>query len=88
MHCVDLGESFPTRFYLQKSASIQPKTSPSKFGENSIHYSFASLVVTHLSYNITWVAAANILAVMIANAHSEDALTLQAINMYSMYSLS
>ena len=41
-------------------------------------------VVTHLSYNITWVAAANILAVMIANAHSEDALTLKAINMYSL----
>ena len=33
MHCVDLGESFPTRIYLQKSASIQPRTSPSKFGE-------------------------------------------------------
>ena len=32
MHCVDLGESFPTSFYLQKSASIQPRTSPSKFG--------------------------------------------------------
>ena len=32
MHCVDLGESFPTRIYLQKSASIQPRTSPSKFG--------------------------------------------------------
>ncbi len=27
VHCVDLGESFPTRIYLQKSASIQPKTS-------------------------------------------------------------
>ena len=32
VHCVDLGESFPTRIYLQKSASIQPRTSPSKFG--------------------------------------------------------
>ena len=32
MHCVDLGESFPTSIYLQKSASIQPRTSPSKFG--------------------------------------------------------
>ena len=30
--CVDLGESFPTSIYLQKSASIQPRTSPSKFG--------------------------------------------------------
>ena len=34
VHCVDLGESFPTSIYLQKSASIQPRTSPSKFGEN------------------------------------------------------
>ena len=31
VHCVDLGESFPTSLYLQKSASIQPRTSPSKF---------------------------------------------------------
>ena len=34
MHCVDLGESFPTSIYLVKSASIQPRTSPSKFGGN------------------------------------------------------
>ena len=32
MHCVDLGESFPTSIYLWKSASIQPRTSPSEFG--------------------------------------------------------
>ena len=32
VHCVDLGESFPTSIYLQKSASIQPRTSPSKVG--------------------------------------------------------
>ena len=35
VHCVDLGESFPTNIYLQKSASIQPRTSPSKFGGKS-----------------------------------------------------
>ena len=41
VHCVDLGESFPTRIYLQKSASIQPRTSPSKFGgkiQFNIHF--------------------------------------------------
>ena len=32
VHCVDLGENFQTRIYLQTSASIQPRTSPSKFG--------------------------------------------------------
>ena len=32
VHCVDLGESFPTSIYFQKSASIQPRTSLSKFG--------------------------------------------------------
>ena len=32
MHCVDLGESFPTSIYLQNLASIQPRTSRSKFG--------------------------------------------------------
>ena len=31
MHCVDLGESFPTSTYLQHLASIQPRTSPFKF---------------------------------------------------------
>ena len=45
MHCVDLGGSFPTSIYLQKSASIQPRTSPSKFGEkfNSLFTSLVSL---------------------------------------------
>ena len=31
MHCVDLGESFPTSIYLQNLASIQPRTSPFTF---------------------------------------------------------
>jgi len=31
-NCVDLGEIFPTSIYLQNLASIQPRTSPSKFG--------------------------------------------------------
>ena len=34
VHCVDLGESFPTSIYLQNSASIQPRTSLSKFAKN------------------------------------------------------
>ena len=41
VHCVDLGESFLTSIYLQKSASIQPRTSPSKFGgeiQFNIHF--------------------------------------------------
>ena len=32
INLVDLVKNFPTRIYLQKSASIQPRTSPSKFG--------------------------------------------------------
>ena len=43
VHCVDLGESFPTRIYLQKSASIQPRTSPSKFG-GKFNSTFTSLL--------------------------------------------
>ena len=39
VHCVDLGASFPTRIYLRKSASIQPRTSPSKFG-GKIQFNF------------------------------------------------
>ena len=38
VHCVDLGESFRTSIYLQKSASIQPRTSPSKFGGRYFQY--------------------------------------------------
>ena len=34
MHCIDLGERFPTSFFLQKSASIQPRTSPVKFARS------------------------------------------------------
>ena len=34
VHCVDLGESFPTNIYLQKLASIQPRTGLSTFAEN------------------------------------------------------
>ena len=30
VHCVDLGESFPTSIYLQNLVSIQPRTSPTK----------------------------------------------------------
>ena len=32
VHCVDLGESFQTRIYMQNLASIQPRTSHLKFG--------------------------------------------------------
>ena len=35
VHCVDLGESFPTSIYLQNLASIQPRTSPKKFASSS-----------------------------------------------------
>ena len=35
MHCVDLGESFPTSIYLQNLASMQPRTSPVKFASSS-----------------------------------------------------
>ena len=34
VHCVDPGESFPTSIYLQKLASIQPRTSPVKFARS------------------------------------------------------
>ena len=46
VHCVDLGESFPTRIYLQKSASIQQRTSLSKFGGK-----FNSSFIRLLRYN-------------------------------------
>ena len=39
VHCVDLGESFPTSIYLQNLAWIQPRTSPPKFAVE--HWSIA-----------------------------------------------
>ena len=46
VNLVDLVKSFPTSIYLQKSASIQPRSlAPQSLGENSIPYAFASLVV-------------------------------------------
>ena len=38
MHCVDLGESFPTSIHLQNVASIKPRTSSPKFAEASKRY--------------------------------------------------
>ena len=35
VHCVDLGESFPTHIFLKNLASIQPRTSPVKFARYS-----------------------------------------------------
>ena len=35
VHCVDLGESFPTHIFLQNLASIKPRTSPVKFASFS-----------------------------------------------------
>ena len=48
VNLVDLVKSFPTNIYLQKSASIQPRTSLSKFGGkfNSI---FIRLLTSHTS---------------------------------------
>ena len=34
MHCVDLGERFPTSLYLQNLASTQPRKSPVKFARS------------------------------------------------------
>ena len=34
VHCVDLGESFPTSIYLQNLASMQPRTSLVKFARS------------------------------------------------------
>ena len=38
VHCVDLGESFPTSIYLQTLASIQPRTSLVKFARSPRTY--------------------------------------------------
>ena len=46
MHCVDLDESFPTSIYLQNLASIQPRTSPKKFGKTGKRYFEISFALT------------------------------------------
>ena len=47
VHCVDLGESFPTSIYLQNLASIQPRTSLLKFEGGG----FSAPVILTPSYN-------------------------------------
>ena len=43
VHCVDVGESFPTSIYLQTLASIQPRTSPVKFAGNLVLFRYFEL---------------------------------------------
>ena len=47
VHFVDLGESFPTHLYLQNLASIQTRTSPTKFGRSprrAAHHQHAATI--------------------------------------------
>ena len=44
MHCVDIGESFPTKFCLQQLASIQPRTRPFKFARSTCKDTQGSIV--------------------------------------------
>ena len=50
VHCVDLVESFPTSIYLQKSASIQSRTSLSKLQirRRGIYYTLFFLSVDYM----------------------------------------
>ena len=43
MHCVDLGESFPTHIFLKNLASVRPRTSPVKFARKSWSSTFEDL---------------------------------------------
>ena len=43
VHCVDLGEGFPTRIYLQNLVSIQPRTSPVKFASSIVLFRYFEL---------------------------------------------
>merc|ERR1719214_378467 len=72
VHCVDLGGSFPTRIYLQKSASIQPRTSPSKFGEK-----FNSLFTSLLNYHFI---SHRLRALTVYQSSIEGVTTLSVIN--------
>ena len=56
VHCVDLGESFPTSIHLQNLASMQPRTSPVKFDRLSEKSEKGS--ISNLSTEAGWAAAA------------------------------
>ena len=65
VHCVDLGESFPTSIYLQNLASIQPRTSPKKFGKMGIwdfeiSFAFSPVLAFEISGQGTSVVAASL----------------------------
>ena len=42
VHCVDLGESFPTHTYLQNLVSTQPRTSPVRFAGTPLGHKYRS----------------------------------------------
>ena len=44
---VDLVKSFPTSVYLQKSASMKPRTSPQKFQVSFLHRQFIFILISH-----------------------------------------
>ena len=47
VNLVDVVKSFPTSIYLQNRRRYSRERAPRSLGENSIHYSFASLVRPH-----------------------------------------
>ena len=69
VNLVDLVKSFPTNIYLQKSASIQPRTSLSKFGGK-----FNSLFIRLLKDDAATETAASDAAELAEKAPPEEPL--------------
>ena len=53
VNLIDLVKRFPTSIYLQTSASIQPRTSLSKFGNDSTHFFICLRSHHHLSDGVS-----------------------------------
>ena len=52
VNVIELVKSFSPNSYLQKSASIQPRTSPAKFGSQISQITYFSMQITCLACTI------------------------------------
>ena len=75
VHCVDLGESFPTSIYLQNLALIQPRAIRSKFADTTNYPPSLGLKYRsgHLiALTVVGIARAEILVALAVRSHGAD----------------
>ena len=81
VHCVDLGESFQTRIYLENLASIPPRTSLVKFAASRPATTRAAFQPRSLVYTPHYVAPEVLSRRSIGSKHSACEIPSKAVSM-------